>query len=198
MSLWLGCRYIYIYTTRTRCTLQWRHNGRDGVPNHQPHHCLLNRLFRRRSKKTSKLPVTGLCAGNSPVTGEFPAQMASNAENVSVWWRHHELVSMFMDRHTIKEWAKLVYNHHYHPNNPTPPPSPSTTKRPFIRIHLEGCVDFRGKCRMVKSLNFITWEWILFIIIIETVCGKFNLDPFRHVNTCLVLIRLVLSNILCS
>ena len=44
---------------------------------------------RRRSKKTSKLRVTDLCAGNSPVTGEFPAQRASNAENVSIWWRHH-------------------------------------------------------------------------------------------------------------
>ena len=54
-------------------TLQWRHNGRDGVSNHQPRDCLLNRLFRRRSKNTSKLRVTGLCAGNSPVTGEFPA-----------------------------------------------------------------------------------------------------------------------------
>ena len=32
------------------------------------------------SKKTSKLRVTGLCAGNSPGTGEFPAQMASDAE----------------------------------------------------------------------------------------------------------------------
>ena len=69
--------------------LQWRHNGHDGVINHQPHHCLLNRLFRRRSKKTSKLHVTGLYAGNSPGTGEFPAQMASNAENVSIWWHHH-------------------------------------------------------------------------------------------------------------
>ena len=49
----------------------------------------LNRLFRRISKKTSKLRVTGLCAGNSPVTGEFPAQMANNAENVSIWWRHY-------------------------------------------------------------------------------------------------------------
>ena len=36
-----------------------------------------------------KLRVTGLCAGNLPGTGEFPAQMASNAENVSIWWRHH-------------------------------------------------------------------------------------------------------------
>ena len=46
--------------------LQWRHNGHNSVSNHQPHDCLLNRLFRWRSKKTSKLRVTGLCAGNSP------------------------------------------------------------------------------------------------------------------------------------
>ena len=69
--------------------LEWHPNRRDGVSNHQFHHCLLNRLFRRRSKKTSKLRVTGLCARNSPVTGEFPAQMASNTENVSIWWRPH-------------------------------------------------------------------------------------------------------------
>ena len=70
-------------------SLQWRHNGLVGVSNDQPHHYLLGRLFGRRSKKTSKLRVTGLCACNSPVTGEFPAQRASNAENVSIWWRHH-------------------------------------------------------------------------------------------------------------
>ena len=70
--------------------LRWRHNGYDSVSNHQPHDCLLNRLFRRKSKKTSKLRVTGLCAGNSPGTGEFPAQRTSNAENVSIWWRHHD------------------------------------------------------------------------------------------------------------
>ena len=49
-----------------RISLQWRHNDHDSVSNHQPYDCLLNRLFRRRSKKTSKLRVTGLCAGNSP------------------------------------------------------------------------------------------------------------------------------------
>ena len=53
-------------------TLLRRHNERYGVSNHQPHHCLVKRLFRHRSKKTSKLRVTGLCAGNSPLTGEFP------------------------------------------------------------------------------------------------------------------------------
>ena len=72
-------------------SLRWHHNDHAGVSNHQPHGCLLNRLFRRKSKKTSKLRVTGLCAGNSPGTGEFPAQMASYAENVSIWWRHHVL-----------------------------------------------------------------------------------------------------------
>ena len=69
--------------------LRWRHNDHAGVSNHQPHGCLLNRSFMRKSKKTSKLRVTGLCVGNSPGTGEFPAQMASYAENVSIWWRHH-------------------------------------------------------------------------------------------------------------
>ena len=50
-------------TTRTRMTnaLQWRHNGRDGISNHRSHHCLLNRLFTHRSKKITKLRVTGLC-----------------------------------------------------------------------------------------------------------------------------------------
>ena len=47
-------------------TLRWRHNDHDGGSNHQPHGCLLNRLFRLKSKKTSKLRVTGLCVGNSP------------------------------------------------------------------------------------------------------------------------------------
>ena len=74
-------------------TLHLRHNGHDSVSNHQPHHCLINRLFGCRSKKTSKLRVTGLCAGNSPGTAEFLAQMASNAANVSIWWRHHEFSS---------------------------------------------------------------------------------------------------------
>ena len=72
-------------------TLLWRHNERDSVSNNQRLYCQLNNLFRRRLKITSKLRATGLCAWNSPVTGEFPAQRASNAENVSIWWRHHEL-----------------------------------------------------------------------------------------------------------
>ena len=71
-------------------SLQWRHNALDGVSNHQRLDCLLTRLFRRRSNKTSKLRFTGLCEGNSPVTGEFPTQRATDAENGSIWWHHHD------------------------------------------------------------------------------------------------------------
>ena len=70
--------------------LQWRPNGHYGVSDQQSHYVLLNRLIRHRSKKTSKLHVSGLCAGNSPVTGEFLAQRASNVENVSIWRRHDD------------------------------------------------------------------------------------------------------------
>ena len=48
-------------------------------------------LFRHRSKKTSKLSITSLCEGSSPVTGKFLTQRASNMENVSIRWRHHAL-----------------------------------------------------------------------------------------------------------
>ena len=40
---------------------------------------LLHHLFRHTSEKISK----------HSVTGEFPAERASNAENVSIWWRDH-------------------------------------------------------------------------------------------------------------
>ena len=80
------------YYSCTLTTLQCRHNGSGGISNHQSHYCLLNRVFRLRSKKTSKPRVTGLCAGNSPLTGKFPAQMASNAKNekFSIWWCYYD------------------------------------------------------------------------------------------------------------
>ena len=110
-------------------SLQWRHNERDGVSNHQPHDCLFNRLFRHTWKKTSKLRVTvrvtGLCEGNSPLTGEFPSQRSSNAENVSIWWRHHvysyPTVSLHLHSHLFFSVAlnpsRVTWVNH--PKNPT-------------------------------------------------------------------------------
>ena len=71
--------------------LQWCHNERNGISNHWCLDCLLNHLFRCRSKKSLKFCVTGLCEGNPMVTGGFPSQRVSNAENVSIWWCHHGL-----------------------------------------------------------------------------------------------------------
>ena len=56
--------------------------------------------------RTSKLRVTGLCEGNSPVTGEFPAQIASNAENVSIWWRHHAHVELAVSHVSLDTTCK--------------------------------------------------------------------------------------------
>ena len=95
-----GISWDYVISDGCCLSLRWRHNEHDGVSNHQPHGCLHNRLFGRRSKKTSKLRVTGLFEGNSPGTGEFPAQMASNAENGSIWWRHHV---------HLQRWYKLRF-----------------------------------------------------------------------------------------
>ena len=104
--LWKG------YGDRRAMPLPWRHNERDGVSNHLRLQCLLNCLFRRWSKKTSKPRVTGLCAGNSPVTGEFPAQRASNAEDVSIWWRHHVTIPFsavkFCRSHMSPMWSQLL------------------------------------------------------------------------------------------
>ena len=51
--------------------------------------------------------VTGLCVGNSPVTGEFPAQMASTAENVSIWWRHHDHARTLLGFSSHYNWFRL-------------------------------------------------------------------------------------------
>ena len=69
-------------------SFQWHHNERGDVSNRRRLGCLLNRVFRRRSKKTSKLRVNSLC-----VTGVFPWIKATNEEKVLIWWRHHVLVT---------------------------------------------------------------------------------------------------------
>ena len=87
-------------------TLQWRHDELDGISNHQCLDCLLNRSFRCRSKKASKLRVTGLCEGTSPVA----AQRASSAENVFIWWRHHGfLLALEWHHHVIIFTHSVLY-----------------------------------------------------------------------------------------
>ena len=72
-----------------RFSWHWCHIERDCVSNHRRLVCLRNHLFRHRSNKTLKFRVTGLSEGNPPITGGFPSQKASNAENGSIWWCYH-------------------------------------------------------------------------------------------------------------
>ena len=90
-----------MYVNILWCSLQWRYNERDIASNCQRFDCFLNRLFRRRSKKTTKLRVTGLCEGNSPVIGEFPVQRTSNGENVFILWRHHIILEKITTRYMV-------------------------------------------------------------------------------------------------
>ena len=89
-------------------TLQWRHNDRGGVSSHRRFDCLLNRLIRRRSTKTSKLCVTGLWEANPPVTGGFPSQRASNAEKC---WN---IVKMIVEKRGLSWCQCVVINIHNH------------------------------------------------------------------------------------
>ena len=59
-------------TLNPQKTLKWRHTQCNGVSNHQRLECLLNCLFRRRSKKTSNIGVTGLCEGIQRWQVDFP------------------------------------------------------------------------------------------------------------------------------
>ena len=91
--------------TELATTLQWRHKERNGVSNHQPHECLVNRLFKAQIKENIKAPRHWPC--------EFPAQRASNAENVSIWWRHHKSQCyVFQCRHGYQRlwiWFSFSY-----------------------------------------------------------------------------------------
>ena len=94
LCVYLGVDYSGYFTVWSCWTLQWCHNKCNDISNRQPHDCWINRLFRHWSKKTSKLHITGLCEGNSPVTSEFPEQRASYTKNVSIWWHHYETTSI--------------------------------------------------------------------------------------------------------
>ena len=115
-------------------TLRWHHDEGDGVSNHQHHDCLLNRLFRRRSKKTSKLRVTGLCGGihrwlhKGPVTRKCFHLMTSSWENM-------------IYENTSSKWTTVLVMHSrailsVFPNDCFKPSNLKTYRVFFIKMHL--------------------------------------------------------------
>ena len=120
IHLWLILRsycyspvHITAITRKLMCSpLRWRLNEPDGVPNHQRHDGLLNCLFRRKSKKTSKLRVNGLwvslCERNSQGTSQRP----SNAENVSICLHEgHHWFQRWFPKDIALHLCKLFWTH---------------------------------------------------------------------------------------
>ena len=93
--------------------ITWRHNGCNGVSNHRPLECFLNRLFRRRSDKTSKLRVTGLCAAihRWPVNAprKWPVTQKMFHLMTSSWHKTKCIISL--RAHCITEYT----NKQFHP-----------------------------------------------------------------------------------
>ena len=81
---WNNSLCLYYTTINSLVPERCGYNGIILMSNHRRPDCLLNRLFRRRSKKTSKLCATGLCEGNPPVIVGFPSQRTCNVKNVSI------------------------------------------------------------------------------------------------------------------
>ena len=70
-------------------TSQWRHNGCDSVSKSPASRLFTQPFIQTQIKENIKAPCHWPLCGEFTGTGEFPAQMASNAENVSIWWRYH-------------------------------------------------------------------------------------------------------------
>ena len=168
-------------------TLQWRHNERDGVPNHRYLECLLKRLFRRRSKKTSKLRVTGLCEGNPPVTGGFPSQRASNAENVSIWWRHHEdssplLPILILDLIPALQVSPECPNHLTFPTFQVSPECPNHLTFPTFQVSPE--------CPNHLTFPTFLWWWYRYdppyaiVRAAMVVNGRLHISTYCRPSTC--------------
>ena len=121
-------------------TLQWRHNGCDGVSNHQPHKCLLNLSFCWWSKKTSNLRVTGLCAWNSPVNSSHKGPVTRK---------------MFPFDDVIMNWSFANCAHHY-----VITPTPNMKSAVSISDHIKQLLlksyfrTYHSPCAILKYVTY--------------------------------------------
>ena len=153
-------------------SLHWRHNGHDRVSNHQPHGCLLNRLFRRRSREIWKLLVTergrrtmmtssngnifrvprALCVGNSSVTGKFSAQ-------TPVTRSFHVFCDLRLNKRLSKQsWGRWSENpsrpssRHYNASPKTP-----VAETTFLLLYLFYAI----LCVLTPIVNLTSWQLTL-------------------------------------
>ena len=139
------------------CT-HYSHNEHDGISNHQPHDCLLNRLFRRKSKKTSKLCVITLCAENSLVTGEFPPKwpvtqkmfhLMMSSRSRCFWQKFCSLTSKLSS-----EFQVVKSNKHGTDFSISPYQEPTS--------HIEAETRWPPLCRRHFLMHYLEWKCLNF------------------------------------
>ena len=129
----------------------------EGVSNHQRLDCLPNRLFRRRSKDTSKFGVTGLGKRNPPVTDGFPSERASNAENISIWWRHNEMTYLFQHKLYCRSATMVTTSGNLPPHENSFEELAMCSETPLWTV----CIIFRASYTKRDTLKTIyIREWI--------------------------------------
>ena len=125
---------------------------------------MASRLFtqqfiRAQIKENIKVSRHWPLCGNSPGTSEFPAQMASNAENVSIWWRHHVNWSMWRPFEEREELKKLWHVHHFlfcsiKQHAVVEGRRPKT----FVKINLHECYSFSSLISQPTSVFVVCYN----------------------------------------
>ena len=145
----IGLRLPSFHQTLDFISLQWRHNECDGISNHQPHNCLLNHLFRRRSKKASKLRVLAFvrgihrCLVNSPHKGPVTRKV----------FPFDDVIMSKLIKLTTKKASKLCI---------TQKPATLNITVPLCRKSTAPSGFPAQRADNVKSFAIRLWKWWLF------------------------------------
>ena len=182
--------------------LQWRHNRLDSVSNHRASRLFTQQFIRAQIKETLKAPRHWPLCGEFTVTGEFPAQRARSAENVSIWWRLHATsVSVDLLFLTVKIQTSGVYPKHDLFSCEQVDPITAKQLDPHLCSTAVACIFLQLGCftllaRLAKkfSSNHIFVDIDIFTNIV--VLFVFEIRRLRTTNEHIQLIDLLISHVI--
>ena len=134
LGIWIIYQPWWMVSGSIWFSLQWRHDEYHGVSNHRRLKCLLNRLFRRTSKKQSKPRATGLCGG----IHQWPVDSPQNGPVRRKWFPFDDVITL--KEHSVS--AKGVENS-----------SRITSLESGLRLQQEGRLESDGVIAVVDSIN---------------------------------------------
>ena len=136
---------------KSRISLRWRHNGHDGVSNHQHHDCLLNRLFRRRPKKHQSSASLAFLWGiqrrpvNSPHKWPVTRKMFPFDDVIMWWWSMFVRKTSYCRIHIIKNLAEIFIVHGHHHLKFKRPENSQFSRHFLSTANLPFCTDISVK-----------------------------------------------------